>query len=301
MQSGLTKKDKILLVFLINVVICFLLGYLVIYPNLRMAFKYAEKAIIQESRKEVNDSKISNLPVMLADKESYEEEVAANSSDFYDVMNSSEIDKMMTGMALDYGLDAYDLVIDISTEPAQTEAYIYSERGQGQTEEYTEEETDETSDLLSLGAGDEAEAITDTSSETGDKYEKRFREDFSERYGYAYGTDPMLVSALNSEDPFAQFDDEPEETDASELSDMVGSHAIYQADVSMRLGGNHDDINRFLQSLFKTDKELLVTSYQWSEEMVVVPLAMNVDGDAGYEANTRKILDLSFSMFMCDK
>lgn len=295
MQTGLTKNDKRLLVLLINIVLCFFFGYFIIYPNFRMGTKYSEKLIIQESHREINDSKVSNLPVLLMDKESYEEDVVKNSENYYDIMSEADIDKMMTGMALSYGIEPFDLNIDLEKTAASTVPYQYSERAISE-EGASAPESDSSSqeeDLLSLGSSSsDTSVVTDTSS-SSDRYEKKFRKEFADHYGYNYGSDPSMQSILD--DPFAEYDEEVEE----EETEAEGSHEIREARISMRLGGDYEKINAFLQSLFETDKELLVRSYSWDEETLIYD-AGSLD-DADYVANTRKILYLQYSIFMCDR
>lgn len=128
MKTELTQRDKKLLVFLGIFVIVVCIGYWGIKPAIQKIVKYSEDIEIEQNKKDLDDMKVASLPMMESENKYYEEEILNSRSNFYPMMTSDEIDKMFTGMVLEYNLNAYDMNIDMPTEECHLDAYKYSEK-----------------------------------------------------------------------------------------------------------------------------------------------------------------------------
>lgn len=137
MQTELTQRDKKLLVFLGVFVIVVCIGYWGIKPMIQNIIKYNEEIEIQQEEKDLGDLKVSQLPMMVAENSYYEEEILKSRSTFYPMMTSDEIDKLFTGMILDYNLYAYEMDINIPNEECELNPYKYVEEKDDEDEVYT--------------------------------------------------------------------------------------------------------------------------------------------------------------------
>ena len=128
MKTEMTDRDKKLLVFLALFVIVVGIGYWGIYPMVKDILHYNTKITEEQNLKETNELKIAGLPLLEKENESMEEEIRKAKEDYYPMMTSDEIDKLFTGMALDYNLYAYKMDIRMEEEEAVIEPYVYSEK-----------------------------------------------------------------------------------------------------------------------------------------------------------------------------
>jgi len=163
MQTELTQRDKKLLLFLGIFVIVVCIGYWGIRPAIKNIIQYNEDIEIEQNRKDLDDIKVAQLPMMEAENKYYEEEILNSRADFYPMMTSDEIDKMFTGMVLGYNLGAYDMIIDMPTEECELSAYKYST----QADVTEEQELDEVYDETALPDEETEEIIIDEKPETG--------------------------------------------------------------------------------------------------------------------------------------
>lgn len=128
MKLEMTERDKKLLIFLAIFVIVVCIGYWGIFPIVKDMNQIKYDTIEEEQIREMNDLKLAQLPMIEKENEEYEEDIKKAKSDFYEMMNADEIDKLFTTMALDYNLYAYSMDISMPTEQAELEAYAYSEK-----------------------------------------------------------------------------------------------------------------------------------------------------------------------------
>ncbi|MCR5691549.1 MAG: hypothetical protein K6G62_04935 [Eubacterium sp.] len=130
MKTEMTEKDKKLLMILAIFVIVVCIGYWGIMPTMDQISAINEETLVQQDLQTQNEMKIMELPMIVEDNKSYEEKILKARKNYYDVMTSDEVDKYFTGMALDYDLYAYDLVIDMPDESTTTAPYQYSEKAE---------------------------------------------------------------------------------------------------------------------------------------------------------------------------
>ena len=128
MKFEMTERDKKLLVFLSVFVIVVCIGYWGVYPVIKDINKTNEKIQTEKDLQDMNELKVSQLPMIEAETEKMEEEILVARQNYYEMMTSDEIDKHFTGLALSSGLYLYDLNISVSSEPTSLSPYQYSEK-----------------------------------------------------------------------------------------------------------------------------------------------------------------------------
>lgn len=128
MKMELTQKDKRLLVFLAIFVVVVSLGYWGIFPAVRAIREIDSEIEVQQQLKATNEEKINMRPIVIKDNEILENKIVAAGKDFFPIMTTAEIDKLMTGMAITYSLHADSLDIQMPDKMAELDPYQYSDR-----------------------------------------------------------------------------------------------------------------------------------------------------------------------------
>lgn len=165
MKLEMTERDKKLLIFLAIFVIVVCIGYWGIFPIVKDMNQIKYDTIEEEQIREMNDLKLAQLPMIEKENEEYEEDIKKAKSDFYEMMNADEIDKLFTTMALDYNLYAYSMDISMPTEQAELEAYAYSEKYLADQEQ---EDALEEEDATAADGKDQSDSTeTDTTAGSG--------------------------------------------------------------------------------------------------------------------------------------
>ncbi len=229
MQSnGISKRDQLILFLLGIFLIVVVIGYWGVRPQFRKMASIQNEMEEEEETKRENTMKISQLPMLEAECEEYQKVIDEYQDDFYSVMTSDEIDRMLTSQALSLGLSAYDLEITMPDAPSDRLAYQYSYLYSQQIAAQATAEDQE-----ALGAEE--------------------RESAAEAEEYATGEE----SDLN-------------EDGESTTSTYVANQEIYAATVSMTVGGDMEDLQKFLDQLNAPEKRILVVSYAWGEREVPI-------------------------------
>lgn len=234
----MTQRDKKLLTYLglFVVIVCF--GYWGVRPLVKGINETNEAIIEAEEEKTINSMKTAQLPIYEKENEQLEKDIIEARKNFYPMMNADEVDKMFTGMALDYNLYAYDLLIEMPDEEVVSLPYQYSVKN---TEESSYEK--------------EEAGIESTDVESIEKYAN------------------------------GEYEQEEEEYETST--------GIYVATVSMKLGGNSEDIVRLIDDLSANNVNMLVRSYQWENSSKIVS---NEVGD--YEFVEGMYLNIKIDLYM---
>lgn len=128
LEMQMTERDKKLLIFLAVFCIVVGIGYWGIYPQIKAIGEINDEMIKAEDKMFVDDMKISELMFLMDENEELEEKIVEAREHFYPAMTSDQIDKMLTGMALSYNLQAYDLDIVMPSSETSLEAYQYSQK-----------------------------------------------------------------------------------------------------------------------------------------------------------------------------
>lgn len=287
MKTNMTERDKKLLVGMFIGVIIVAIGYWGIRPQLKKYFALQEKIEKEEDTKKINEQKMLNVGAISVMADGYEEKIAERKDEFYPVMSSSEVDRMMTQMAVGHNLNVYDLSFNMPTSPTGRLAYQNSSLYAWQLEamaNYSEDDEPSASDkmdsLLDEGDGEKDEDKQTTS----DKTEEDIMSDVmgGEEGGYQPNTD------------------------------------IYAVPVTITVGGDVYDLEQFIAEINNLDKRALLLGYSWGEFREVV--RRDADGniissesstsgegvsadelsDANLEVVTRKSLTVRLEIYMCD-
>ena len=127
MQTNMTERDKKLLVGMLIGVIIVAIGYWGILPQIKAYTKLNTKIEKEVKKKKLNETKLMNLGAIQIQADDYKKKVEERKGEFYPMLSSSEVDKMMTEMATGNGLDIYDLDFSIPKSPTERLAYKNSQ------------------------------------------------------------------------------------------------------------------------------------------------------------------------------
>ncbi len=245
MQLNMTERDKKLLVMLSIFVIVVCIGYWGIYPIIRDINDMNKEMTEQEDLQSANELKLSQVPMMEADNESWEADIQSAREQFFPMMTSAEIDEYFTDLVLGYDLAAYDLTISMPDEETDLEPYPYSERAALLEQQEAEQTVSTTTSESEESQLDEVEAAATPQT-----------------------TEPVFEDAV-----------------------MTG---IFEANVSMRLGGDEADLQKLIEDLSNTDRKLRVCNYAWSEEKSMG----EISEDGEYEIRVNRVLTLTLEIYM---
>ncbi|MBQ8951116.1 MAG: hypothetical protein IJ065_08210 [Eubacterium sp.] len=284
MKTTMTERDKKLLLWMFIGVIIVAIGYWGIRPQLKKYTELGKKIEKQEDQKKLNQMKIMNLSGVEIQAEEYEKKIAEKKDEFYQIMTSSDIDRMMTEIAVDNSLYIYDLRFTMPQSPSERMAYQYSELYQQQMAQKAEYQT-----------GLAADGTTVVGNEDSDKE--------SDSSGAATTDSSMiLMDAFGDEEGGYQ-----PNTD------------IYAVPVTMTVGGELSDLENFIDRLIHMDKRCMLVSYTWGEYRDIVRRdangniirnAVEIAPDTGEEGVSeeelkadnvvRKSLTVRIEIYMCD-
>ena len=288
MKTNMTARDKKLLVGMFIGVIIVAIGYWGILPQVKQYRALASKIEKEEAAQSINKQKLINTGAIEAQADNYESLIAEKRDEFYPIMTSSEIDKMMTQMAVGHGLNIYDLNFNMPSDPTGRLAYQNSDLYTWQVQamaDYTPEETASDDDMLSLDS--------DSDSKEKDK-------------------DKDKDSATTT----------PTMTDEELMMEVMGNEEggyqpntdIYAVPVTITVGGDIYDLEQFIDEINNLDKRALLIGYTWGEFRDVVRRDSegNVissdsttseatdSSDTTVEVITRKSLTVRLEIYMCD-
>ena len=211
--------------------------------------------------------------------EEYADKIKQVKDEFYEIMNSSEVDKMMTQLATKRGLDIYDLNFSIPSSPTGRMAYVNSAL-------YYEQ-------LVSKDAYINAE-----SEEESDSSKKKDPEDSKK----SETSNAIMEQAMGGEE-----------------GAYAPNTDIYAVPITFSVGGELSDLEAFLDELNHFDKRVLLTSYAWGEYRTYVYRDANGNlvsrdgsgniisteegvtaGEMAQDTKVRKALTVRLEMYMCD-
>jgi len=284
MKTTMTERDKKLLLWMFIGVIIVAIGYWGIRPQLKKYTELGKKIEKQEDQKKLNQMKIMNLSGVEIQAEEYEKKIAEKKDEFYQIMTSSDIDRMMTEIAVDNSLYIYDLRFTMPQSPSERMAYQYSELYQQQMAQKAEYQTGLAADGMTVVGNEDSDKESDSSG--------------------AATTDSsmILMDAFGDEEGGYQ-----PNTD------------IYAVPVTMTVGGELSDLENFIDRLIHMDKRCMLVSYTWGEYRDIVRRdangniirnAVEIAPDTGEEGVSeeelkadnvvRKSLTVRIEIYMCD-
>ena len=126
LQTNLSKKDKATIAILLFAAVIFMIVWFLIRPTITSIRNTNERIVQAELKQAENKNKI----ILLSSSEAlYSKSVdTLNESTvyFYEIMDSSEIDNMVTSYILKSGLFAEDLDINMPAGSVKENPYVYS-------------------------------------------------------------------------------------------------------------------------------------------------------------------------------
>lgn len=126
MQTNLAKKDKITIAVLLFAALVFMVIWFLIKPTVTSIFTTCDKIEEAELKQTEYKSKIMYLTSAEAIYGKVVDDLNESTDVFYDVMDSSEIDRMVTSYVLKSGLFAENLKITMPADAVEEKPYTYS-------------------------------------------------------------------------------------------------------------------------------------------------------------------------------
>ena len=127
MTLKLTERDKKLLVFLAIFLIIVGIGAGVIYPLFTWSKSLDEELSTQKQLQVENEQKVSRVITMEMGKKEMEQEIEQTRKEFYSMMDSDKIDKMLTEYALSRSVTVTNLDISMPKSGSYTQLADYSQ------------------------------------------------------------------------------------------------------------------------------------------------------------------------------
>ncbi len=162
-ETNLSTKDKKTIALVLGAGVVFIFGWFAIRPIVTSLtvidadIEHAEMLQMQYK------SKILNLSSAEALFNRAVNDLNESTEEYYPIMRSSDIDRMMTSYILDFGLYPEDLYITMPDGAVEEEPYVYSSIA-GTTVYFTEEITTDTS-IVVTNSSSTSSSSTDTADE----------------------------------------------------------------------------------------------------------------------------------------
>jgi type II secretory pathway component PulM len=168
MTANMTDKDKKLLIFLAFFAVVAIFGFLIIRPLVQKNAEMIVKVSELEDQKTEFERKKKELPMLRVQNTENQQEISKLKSGFEDMMQSQEIDNLLTEKALAAGLMASDLSIEMPKEPLKLDVYANSSIALA-----AEPTTEETTYIKKAEADADAVAEAAGTSDTEEKKSKK--------------------------------------------------------------------------------------------------------------------------------
>lgn len=123
LELKITQHDKKLLYFLAIFVIVVGFGFLVIRPLVVANLEVSKKLGVAQEKKSNLEQKVGLSTSSKKVYNTLSKDLEKSVSNFYPMMKSEEIDKMITDLLLDYGVFSRDLDIQVGTDEVELKPY----------------------------------------------------------------------------------------------------------------------------------------------------------------------------------
>lgn len=133
LQTNLSKKDKMTIAIVLFAGLVFAISWFLIKPTATSIIELNDKIEQAEAKQDQYRKKIMNLSSGEALYGKSVNDLTESTSDLYAVMDSSEIDKMVTSYVLKSGLFSESLIINMPSGPVNEVPYKYSSLKDNQT------------------------------------------------------------------------------------------------------------------------------------------------------------------------
>ena len=126
LQTNLNKKDKMTIAILVFAALVFMIAWFLIKPTITSIITTDEKIEQAKQTQEEYRNKIIYLSSAESIYKKTVDDFNESTEDFYEIMDSAEIDRMVTSYVLKSGLFAENLKITMPDEAVKESPYIYS-------------------------------------------------------------------------------------------------------------------------------------------------------------------------------
>lgn len=245
-ETNLSAKDKITIAVVLFAGLMFVFVWYAIKPavtSISSLNEDIEQASITQAQYK---GKIMNLASAEAIFDSVTTDLYASTDDFYEVMTSSEIDRMMTSYVLSFGLFPEDLVISMPEGTIAEVPYSFSELGM--TRSATRRAAPTPTPI---------EISTDDTSDSED--------DDSSSNSFAASATSSNVESLMV--PYSE---------ARNSAGSTESSGVCAADVTLVMSGDEAVCQALIDDLC-TNPSVRITGFNWLEEVMVT----QVDEESG--------------------
>ena len=133
LETNLSKKDKITIAIVLFVGVMFCFAWYLIKPAIADIRSLSDEIEQAQVTRTLYSNKIMSLSTAEPVFNRAVEDLQASTSGFYEVMQSSTIDRMMTNYVLGFGLFPEDLIINVQSGPVEEIPYVYSAEMVNQT------------------------------------------------------------------------------------------------------------------------------------------------------------------------
>ena len=227
----MTAKDKKLLIFLMVFVVLVAFLWLVLLPKLDLiSAQSAELSEVSAAKEEIQ-LHAAGLEQVKDKLESNQGELVDLTANFYPVMRTTEIDRLLTGMILEQGLEPKDLNISPVSAPATLSEYV------GSLAESKREEIGQEAEPGEVAKQSDAAAVSEEA----------------------------LLKSEESQNTVGETLTETEAEDAKDKEEVESTalDLIYQSEISMTVNGVWEDMQALVDALFAVEA-IHVTHWQYA-------------------------------------
>ena len=282
-NTTLTERDKKLLNLLAYVVIIFVFVWCIIRPLCNRIITTHEDILIATSQRNANEAKNIGLASARTSTVKFDENLSDSISQYYDYMDSSEIDKLVTSYILEKGLTARELTITMPTDYVDEKPYTYSEIAAN----LARIEEIEVAAAKAAEADESADTVV-ASEDTDDEGKLGHLKDAL--LGFITGYDSEQISVVSN----------PTEEYVFALSDTYSttSSGILCVPLTITMEGDEEIEQKVIDELTK-NPSLRITGFRWGHLDPVTYLLE--DGTIIVIENEATQLSVSVNLYMKDK
>lgn len=260
-ETNLNRQDKRTIAIVLYLAVVALFAWYLIRPAWTKLGTLDDQIETAQSEREANRTKIINLASAEALYDKAVTDITDSTSYFYDVMDNSEIEKMVTEYILDFGLTPVNLYVDITDGSyVEEQPYVYSGIQTG-----------------SVSAAVVAEDTSDTESES------------------------EAVSAVGTASSTVSTDVQSLLTVYTNAVSNCSSTSYSQVEchqVTVEILGNGDIEQKLIDDITK-NPSIRVTGFSWSEAEPVY--VYDEEGNPTVVNSGQKQLTINFNFYMSDK
>ena len=275
LNSAITERDKKLIYGLLFIVIIFFFGWCLIRPLYKAIVRTSESIEEESIIRSANESKVIGLESARTITDQFEQDLAESTADYYPIMDSSEIDKLVTTYILEKGLTARSLSIQMPTNTVSETPYIYS---------------DIELDPLTVNIDTLQSEMTEIAEE----------EDEDEDHSGSYFSDAVLgfLTGYQTEKMTIVASPVEEYTGALSGTSDTASSGIYCVTLSITVEGDEETEQKVIDEL-SHNPSLRLVNFNW---ITLDPITyLQEDGSVLIYESDSKILAFTVNLYMTDK